>query len=187
MPVYEIKNEVKTYEDLRELMKKSGHEFDFDLVDRAYRVAEEAHRGQVRNSGDPYIVHPLAVACILVELGMDSECIAAGLLHDVVEDTDWTLPQITKEFGQTVAKLIDGVTKLGKIPYSSREEQQAENIRKMLISYERRHPGHHHQAGRPAAQHAHLAVHDPPETAGRGAGEHGSVRPHRPPAWASGP
>ena len=134
MPVYEIKNEVKTYEDLRELMKKSGHEFDFDLVDRAYRVAEEAHRGQVRNSGDPYIVHPLAVACILVELGMDSECIAAGLLHDVVEDTDWTLPQISKEFGETVAKLIDGVTKLGKIPYSSREEQQAENIRKMLIS-----------------------------------------------------
>ena len=96
MPVYEIKNEVKTYEDLRELMKKSGHEFDFDLVDRAYRVAEEAHRGQVRNSGDPYIVHPLAVACILVELGMDSECIAAGLLHDVVEDTDWTLPRSPK-------------------------------------------------------------------------------------------
>ena len=134
MPEYEIKNEVKTYEDLRALMEKSGHEFDYDLIDRAYHVADEAHKGQVRNSGDPYIVHPLAVACILVELGMDSECIAAGLLHDVVEDTEWTLPQISKVFGETVAHLIDGVTKLGKIPYSSREEQQAENIRKMLIS-----------------------------------------------------
>ena len=71
MPEYEIKNEVKAYEDLRALMEKSGHEFDYGLIDRAYHVADEAHKGQVRNSGDPYIVHPLAVACILVELGMD--------------------------------------------------------------------------------------------------------------------
>lgn len=88
----------------------------------------------MRLSGEPYIIHPLAVACILVELGMDSESVVGGLLHDVVEDTHYTLEDIKRLFGKEVANLIDGVTKLGKIPYSSREEQQAENIRKMLIA-----------------------------------------------------
>ena len=122
------------YHELVELMKKSDHRYDFELVERAYLFAEEKHGDQRRASGIPYILHPTSVACILAELGMDSESIAAALLHDVVEDTEVTLEDVTKLFGSEIAGLIDGVTKLGKIPYSSREEQQAENIRKMLIA-----------------------------------------------------
>ncbi len=122
------------YHELVELMKKSDHNYDFELIERAYRFAEEMHGDQRRASGIPYILHPTTVACILAELGMDSESLAAALLHDVVEDTDVTLDDIIRLFGSEIAGLIDGVTKLGKIPYSSREEQQAENIRKMLIA-----------------------------------------------------
>ena len=122
------------YESLVEVMKKSGVTFDFDLVDKAYNVALEAHGDQRRKSGIPYILHPVSVAYILVGLGMDTESIVAALLHDVVEDTDTTLEEIKKQFGSDIATLIDGVTKIGKIPFSSREEQQAENIRKMLIA-----------------------------------------------------
>lgn len=122
------------YNELVELMKKSDHGYNFDLIERAYRFAEKMHGDQRRASGIPYILHPTTVACILVELGMDSESIAAALLHDVVEDTPVTLEEVTKQFGSEIGNLIDGVTKLGKIPYSSREEQQAENIRKMLIA-----------------------------------------------------
>ena len=85
-------------------------------------------------SGEPYIIHPLNVASILVGLGMDTETIVAALLHDVVEDTPVTLEEVSHDFGQEVALLVDGVTKLGRIPFSSREEQQAENIRKMLLA-----------------------------------------------------
>lgn len=122
------------YNELKELMQKSDHSYNFELVERAYQLAEKMHGDQRRASGIPYILHPTTVACILAELGMDSESIAAALLHDVVEDTPVTLEEITKEFGSEIAGMIDGVTKLGKIPYSSREEQQAENIRKMLIA-----------------------------------------------------
>ena len=125
---------LKTFEDLTELIRSSEREYNMDMISRAYRLAEESHRGQKRLSGSPYISHPVAVACILVELGMDSESVAAGLLHDVVEDTPVTLEQIRKEFGKEIANLTDGVTKLGRIPYSSREVQQAENLRKMLIA-----------------------------------------------------
>ncbi len=127
-------SKVKTYQDLLDAIAASGRSFDMAMIDKAYHVAEKAHNGQLRKSGDPYISHPIAAACILVELGMDSECVAAGLLHDVVEDTGVSLQEITKMFGASVAHLIDGVTKLGKIPYHSREEEQAENIRKMLIA-----------------------------------------------------
>ena len=122
------------YNELVELMNKSDHTYNMELIDKAYRLADKMHGDQRRASGIPYILHPTTVACILVELGMDSESIAASLLHDVVEDTPVTLEDVTKEFGSEIAGLIDGVTKLGKIPYSSREEQQAENIRKMLIA-----------------------------------------------------
>ena len=125
---------VKTYDDLIALMKNSGRSFDYEQVERAYRVAEQAHQGQRRKSGEAYITHPLAAAYILTELGMDTPCIVAGLLHDVVEDTEITLEEITKQFGSEIANLINGVTKLGKVPFSSREEEQAENIRKMLIA-----------------------------------------------------
>lgn len=122
------------YNELVQLMKESDHNYNFELIDKAYQFANEMHGDQRRASGIPYILHPTTVACILVELGMDSESIAAALLHDVVEDTPVTLEEVTKKFGSQIAILIDGVTKLGKIPYSSREEQQAENIRKMLIA-----------------------------------------------------
>ncbi len=122
------------YNELLELMDKSEHTYNKELIERAYRVAEKMHGDQRRASGIPYILHPTSVACILCELGMDSESIAAALMHDVVEDTPVTLEEITKQFGSEIGGLIDGVTKLGKIPYSSREEQQAENIRKMLIA-----------------------------------------------------
>lgn len=125
---------LKTYDDLIALINESEHDYDMAVIDRAYQLALTSHQDQKRLSGAPYISHPVAVACILVELGMDTESIAAGLLHDVVEDTPVNLEQIKKSFGPEIANLIDGVTKLGRIPYSSREEQQAENLRKMLIA-----------------------------------------------------
>ena len=124
----------RTYEELIELIKNSGKEYDLANIERAYKIALDAHEGQVRRSGEPYIIHPLAVAGILVEMGMDSQSVISGLLHDVVEDTDISLDQIRKMFGTEIAFLIDGLTKIGKIPFSSREEQQAENLRKMLIT-----------------------------------------------------
>ena len=123
-----------TYDRLVSLIKESEHDYDMDVIDRAYQLAVKSHEEQKRLSGAPYISHPVAVACILVGLGMDTESVAAGLLHDVVEDTPVNLEQIRKSFGVEIANLTDGVTKLGRIPYSSREEQQAENLRKMLIA-----------------------------------------------------
>lgn len=122
------------YDQLVELMHNSTNSYDYDKVRKAYEVATLAHGDQRRVSGVPYILHPTSVACILVELGMDSESIVAALLHDVVEDTPTTLDEIKREFGVTVTQLIDGLTKLKKIPFSNREEQQAENVRKMLIA-----------------------------------------------------
>ena len=122
------------YNQLKELIEKSNQNIDMDKVEKAYRLAEEANGDQRRLSGIPYILHPTSVACILVELGMDTDSIIAALLHDVVEDTHYTLEEIEEMFGKSVANLVDGVTKISKIPYSNREEQQAENIRKMLIA-----------------------------------------------------
>lgn len=122
------------YEQLVELLSKSEDDFDMEKIDKAYKFALDAHGDQRRVSGVPYILHPTSVACILVELGMDTDSIIAALLHDVVEDTSVEIEQIVKIFGQEIANLIDGVTKLSKIPYSNREEQQAENLRKMLIA-----------------------------------------------------
>ena len=125
---------LKTFDDLLSLIKASERDYNLDVITRAYQLAESSHRDQKRLSGSPFISHPVAVAYILVELGMDSESVAAGLLHDVVEDTPISLEQVKKEFGPEIAGLTDGVTKLGRIPYSSREVQQAENLRKMLIA-----------------------------------------------------
>ena len=124
----------KNYDQLLEILKNSEREFDMDLIDKAYRLALKSHGDQKRKSGVPFVLHPVSVACILIELGMDTESVVAALLHDVVEDTEVELSVIRKQFGDDIANLIDGVTKLGRIPYSSREEQQAENIRKMLIA-----------------------------------------------------
>ena len=122
------------YGDLKELIRSSGLKFDMARIDKAYRYAYEAHKDQRRVSGLPYILHPVSVAYILVGLGMDTDSIIAALLHDVVEDTEITLDEISKDFGSDIALLIDGLTKLAKIKYSNREEQQAENLRKMLIA-----------------------------------------------------
>ena len=108
--------------------------YDMDMISRAYDVADEMHRNQLRKSGEEYLIHPVAVAEILADLGMDSETIAAGLLHDVIEDTPYTLEQMEKEFGNEVAELVDGVTKLSALKFESKEERQAENLRKMFLA-----------------------------------------------------
>ena len=120
--------------DLKRRIMKSDKPYDLDAVDRAITLACRAHEGQRRHSGEEYVCHPLQVACILVDLGMDSETLAASILHDVVEDTPVELADVKKQFGDEVAALVDGVTKLNKIPFSTREEQQAENVRKMLLA-----------------------------------------------------
>jgi len=109
-------------------------ESDLKLIEEAYQLADKAHEGQIRKSGVPYIMHPIAVAGILANLHMDAVTIAAGLLHDVVEDTEFTLDDLRERFGNEVALLVDGVTKLDKIKYKSKEEQLAENHRKMLVA-----------------------------------------------------
>lgn len=129
-------NEIKaiTIEELLDFIKQTGKNYNIEVISKAYELAEQAHGGQKRKSGEPYIIHPISVAKILVELGMDTESVAAALLHDVVEDTDVPLADIEKKFGKDIALLVNGVTKLGRIPYSSKEEQQAENLRKMLLA-----------------------------------------------------
>ncbi|MBM7691885.1 GTP pyrophosphokinase [Peribacillus deserti] len=107
---------------------------DVDFLEKAFKYAENAHRTQFRKSGEPYIIHPVQVAGILADLQMDASTIAAGFLHDVVEDTDITLDNLKDAFGKETAMLVDGVTKLGKIKYKSQEEQQAENHRKMFVA-----------------------------------------------------
>ncbi|HNX64869.1 MAG TPA: bifunctional (p)ppGpp synthetase/guanosine-3',5'-bis(diphosphate) 3'-pyrophosphohydrolase, partial [Oscillospiraceae bacterium] len=109
-------------------------QYDLSKLISAYECAKKAHEGQVRSSGAPYITHPLAVSFILIELGMDTDTICAAMLHDVVEDTEYKLEDIKKNFGHDVATLVDGVTKLGKIPLFTKEEQQAENVRKILLA-----------------------------------------------------
>ena len=122
------------FEELMAALKESNRPYDFDKITQAYEYADKAHEGQMRQSGEPYITHPISVAHILVELGMDTETICAGLLHDVVEDTASTLDEIKKMFGADVALMVDGVTKLTKLSYSSKEQRQAENVRKMLLA-----------------------------------------------------
>ncbi|MGL5870676.1 RelA/SpoT family protein [Clostridium chrysemydis] len=119
---------------LLDAINENCHNVDIELVKKAYYFAEEAHKEQKRISGEPYIQHPVDVACILAELGMDTSTIAAGLLHDVIEDTDCSYEEMAKIFNEEIANLVDGVTKLGKIEYKTREEQQADNVRKMLLA-----------------------------------------------------
>ena len=130
----EARPEIITYDKLLEAIQASGRAYNMDMIEKAYHMADEAHKDVKRRSGEPYICHPLAVARLVLDLGMDSESIAAALLHDVVEDTPTTVDQIKAAFGADVALLVDGVTKLTKIQFSSIEEQQAENLRKMLLA-----------------------------------------------------
>ena len=127
-------NPDELYTKLITLVRENMTENDVALVEKAYFIAKKAHEGQFRFSGEPYIIHPVSVAIILYNLGMDGESMAAALLHDVVEDTDMTKENIQEEFGEDVANLVEGVTKLGKVPIFTKEEQQAENVRKMLMA-----------------------------------------------------
>ncbi len=110
---------------------------DLALLERAYRFSEVSHQGQQRASGEPYVSHPLEVASLLVGFKMDVTTVTAGLLHDVLEDTAATKQDLEREFGKEIAELVDGVTKIGKLAFSSREERQAENFRKMLVAMAR--------------------------------------------------
>ena len=122
------------YEQLKSLLEENSKHLDLEVIEKAYRLAEKMHEGQFRKTGEAYVEHPVAVAAIVHELGLDTTSIAAALLHDVVEDTDVTLEEIEKEFGKETAHLVDGVTKLGKIALLTQEEEQAENLRKMLLA-----------------------------------------------------
>jgi GTP diphosphokinase / guanosine-3',5'-bis(diphosphate) 3'-diphosphatase len=120
--------------DVLDAFRAHHPEGDVSLLERAYAVAEQAHRGQVRKTGDPYITHPLAVAHMLAGYGLDAETLAAALLHDTVEDTEVTMDQLRSDFGAEVAALIDGVTKLDRVRFSNREQAQAATIRKMVVA-----------------------------------------------------
>lgn len=115
-------------------IKKYSPNANTDGVVRAYEFAKKAHEGQFRKSGEAYVHHPIEVATIMTELEMDKPSVEAALLHDVVEDTDYTLDDIKTKFGEDVALIVDGVTKIGKIHYTSQEEQQIENLRKMFLA-----------------------------------------------------
>lgn len=132
--MYIPRTQEEAVNNLKKLIISSDRSYDVDLIDRAMGTAITAHDGQRRASGEEYVCHPLSVASILVELGMDSETIAAALLHDVVEDTGMELVDLRKSFGENIANLVDGVTKITKMTFSTREEQQAENVRKMLLA-----------------------------------------------------
>jgi GTP pyrophosphokinase len=128
---------MRTLSDLLTEIPRYQSGGDVDVVRRAYEFTEEVHRGQRRVSGEPYHVHPLAVAGLLVEFRMDATTVAAGLLHDVLEDTATSKSVLVERFGDDIAELVDGVTKIGKLAFGSREERQAENFRKMLVAMAR--------------------------------------------------
>jgi GTP diphosphokinase / guanosine-3',5'-bis(diphosphate) 3'-diphosphatase len=121
-------------ENLLQKIKENCNNIDTDMINKAYDLANDAHKNQKRESGEPYVTHPIDVAIILAEMGMDTSTIAAGLLHDVIEDTDYTYENIQEIFNEEIANLVQGVTKLGKIEYKTKEEQQADNVRKMLLA-----------------------------------------------------
>src|SRR2546421_8783841 len=133
----QIATNVLTVTKFRELlrrMKANRPTEDLELVRKAYEFSQKHHEGQSRASGEPYLVHPLEVALVLAEMKMDPVAIVAGLLHDSVEDTSVTIVDIRKEFGEQVAHIVEGVTKISKIEFASTEERQAENVRKMVLA-----------------------------------------------------
>ena len=133
--IEEFQSPSKLYEELILRVGKYHPSDDISLIEKAYQVASAFHKEQVRKSGEPYIIHPLCVAIILADMEMDKETIVAGILHDVVEDTVMTFEEVCKEFGDDVGLLVDGVTKLGKLQYSTDKlDVQAENLRKMFLA-----------------------------------------------------
>src|ERR1700747_1084115 len=125
---------VTKFRDLMKRMQANRPTDDLEIVKKAYDYSLHVHTGQTRASGEPYLVHPLEVALVLAEMKMDPVAGAAGLLHDSVEDTSVTIVDIRKEFGEQVAHIVEGVTKISKIDFATKEEQQAENLRKMMLA-----------------------------------------------------
>lgn len=125
---------VKTLEDLLARIRAYFPNGDLGIIEKAYHFSERMHEGQIRRSGEPYISHPLSVAAILADLHLDLDTIATGLLHDTVEDTEATLEDIRREFGEVIAHLVDGVTKIGQMKFKNSHEKQGENIRKMIVA-----------------------------------------------------
>ena len=133
--VEDYQNPELLYKSLIERVRKYHPSADVSMIEKAYHIARDAHKGQTRKSGEEYIIHPLWVGIILAQLEMDKETIVAGILHDVAEDTVMTDEEIRQEFGDEVALLVDGVTKLGQLSYSADKlEVQAENLRKMFLA-----------------------------------------------------
>ena len=122
------------FEGLKKKVLAYNPNFNIEILEKAYNVAEKAHEGQMRESGEPYVSHPLEVAYILADLELDCDTLVGALLHDVVEDTCITLNDVNREFGESVGLIVDGVTKLGKLQYTTAEEQQVENLRKMFLA-----------------------------------------------------
>src|ERR1700757_4781574 len=125
---------VTKFRDLMKQVRAQRPNDDLVIIERAYEYALQHHAGQSRASGEPYFVHPLGVAQILSDMKMDPNAIAAGLLHDLVEDTSVTIVDVRKEFGEQVAHLVEGVTKISKIDFATREERQDQNLRKMMLA-----------------------------------------------------
>lgn len=125
---------IRSLEELREKIRSYYPQADLSVIDKAYHFSEKAHEGQIRRSGEAYISHPLSVAGILADLQLDLDSIATGLLHDTVEDTHATIPEIRAEFGDAIAQMVDGVTKISKMNFKTSTERQGENIRKMIVA-----------------------------------------------------
>src|SRR5438105_6370989 len=122
------------FRDLLKLVRENRPGDDLDIIQRAYEFSLQHHNGQSRASGEPYLVHPIALALVLAEVELVATALGAGLLHDAVEDTEVTSKQIVEKFGTPIAHIVDGVTKIAKINLASREERQAENVRKMVLA-----------------------------------------------------
>ena len=119
---------------LENSIREYSKDANFEIIERAYLLAKDAHKNQTRYSGEPYISHPLEVAFILTDLHMDSDTICAAILHDVIEDTPASYEMIKTNFNETIANLVDGVTKIGKLQFITKEQREAENLRKMVIA-----------------------------------------------------
>ena len=143
------------YDVLIERIRQYHPSADLTIVQKAYQLAKDAHEGQFRKSGEPYIIHPLWVGIILANCNLDKETIVAGILHDVVEDTVMTSEEIAAQFGEEVALLVEGVTKIGQLSYSKDKdklEMQAETLRKMFLAMSERYPCYFDQTCRPSRQ-----------------------------------
>ncbi|MFQ5475310.1 MAG: HD domain-containing protein, partial [Candidatus Nanoarchaeia archaeon] len=129
-----FEEKVPTYEEFIELVRTHNPNADFRLIEKAYETAKKAHKGQCRSSGEPFFTHPLSVAVILAQLRADTATICAALLHDTVEDTTTSLELIEKDFGSEISVLVQGVTKTQTILFPTKEEYQAENLRRILLA-----------------------------------------------------